>query len=249
MLRMLGLGDLVLTDANDYRKAGLDLMFRLLHTLRSGRVRLAVPTREPSWDRTAFVNLTFWRPAGPELLASRHVTCDELAHAAWHRLIARATPARTADAALLGEAIASAFDLYLTGFLLTRAPRAQFLRTQVPRMAERAQAAGLPARGFERLLEQAAAEPERAFESLRALLFDATLGLLSARSPAVALARLARWDRHPMQPLLHHYELSNWLLHVRAEAQPGRTASARRLDRGLRRAERPLTWLVATLGV
>ena len=66
---------------------------------------------------------------------------DVVAHAAWHYLAARAlAPAAgrslSVDALFLGEAIASAFDVYLVGRLLGHAPRSTFLETQVPAMAE-----------------------------------------------------------------------------------------------------------------
>jgi hypothetical protein len=205
-------------DAADYRRARVDLVPALLDGLRRARVRFLVPCRPMGWDRIAFLNLGFWTPGGGELLPSRVVAADELCHVAWHRLARRHLGADAAEASLLGEAIASAFDVYLVGRLLAaphggRTPA--LLATQVPRMAEHARDAGLSSRAFERLLERIGARPEWAWESLRALLYDAAKGLCSSRTIPDAARRLGRLSGRPLAPLLHHYELSTWLLHAR----------------------------------
>jgi hypothetical protein len=236
-----------IVDRQDYARAGVTLLDRLADALGRDGVRFLVPRREASWDRVAFLNLTFWAPGGGELLAARSMTGDQLAHVAWHHLVRRAVGSGTPSASLLGEAIASAFDLYLVGALLRGAPRARFLEEQVPRLAERAAEAGLPARGFARLLERVAADPEAAFESLRQLLYDAARALVKVRSIPQAARTLERFAEHPMAPLLHHYELSNWLLYVRGNAAPGPAARAAALDAALRRSETPVATLCERL--
>src|SRR5262249_58588910 len=110
------------------------------------------------------------------------VPADVVAHAAWHHLAAKALAdsagsSLSAEASYLGEAIASAFDVYLVGRLLGHAPNSSFLATQVPAMADSASAAGLSEDGFDALLQEIAEAPERAFEDLRQLIFDATTTL------------------------------------------------------------------------
>jgi hypothetical protein len=202
------------------------------------------------WDRALALNLTFWDAnVGGDVLADERLPADVLAHAAWHHLAARAFATESArpsvDALVLGEAIASAFDVYLVGRLLGHSPDAAFLETQVPAMAESAEAAGLSEAGFAALLESIAADPDRAFEDLRQLLFDATLALASCRGAEEALVALARFERHAFAPLLHHYEISNWVLYARAYARaPAETDSrARAADAGLRSAPVALDWL------
>src|SRR6202012_2696764 len=114
-------------------------------------------------DRVLFLNLTFWDPGEQgDVLASDVIPADVVTHVAWHHLARRALDkvgaGTSADALLLGEAIASAFDLHLVGRLLGHAPDAQFLETQVPAMAEVAEAAGLDEAGFEALLEGGGAD-------------------------------------------------------------------------------------------
>src|SRR4029078_6908390 len=142
-----------------------------------------------------------------------------------------------AEALFLAEAIASAFDLYLVGRLLARAPGCDFVTTQVPLMAECAAEAGLPEAGFSALLEEVVSQPERAFEDLRALLFDAATALVACSGVAEAQAVLEGLADHRFAPLLHHYQLSNGILYARASAQPLVADSAAiEVDRALRQA-------------
>ena len=112
-------------------------------------------------------------------------------------------------------------------------------------MAEAAGATGLSEDGFEALLERIAGDPERAFAELRELLYDATNALAACSTATGGLTALARFDDHPYAALLHHYELSNWVLYARAYASRdhGPDERARAVDRALRAERDPLAWL------
>jgi hypothetical protein len=219
--------------------------------LTSGyRFRVLQKKLDGRWDRALFLNLTFWGASGDgDVLAYPGLPADVVAHVAWHKLaakaLARSKAPLSADALFFGEAIASAFDLYLVGRLLGRAPSSSFLATQVPAMAESAQAAGLSAQGFEKLLARIAKAPERAFEDLRALLFDVGTALVACKSVERACDVLAGFASHPYAPLLHRYELSNWVLYARAYAPEhlGKDPHVRAADRALRKADVSLDWL------
>jgi hypothetical protein len=101
-------------------------------------------------------------------------------------------------------------------------------------MAETASAAGLDEEGFTRMLEGIASDPEQAFSDLRALLFDATSALFACQGALDASAALARFDEHRFAPLLHRYELSNWVLYARAYGDREPDAAARAVDAKLR---------------
>ncbi len=205
-----------------------------------------------SWDRALFLNLTFWNGSdGADVLRDEHIAADVVAHVAWHfavdRQLARAgstAEQRRSPAALFfAEAIASAFDLYLVGRMLMNAPESDFIVSQVPAMAEAAEEAGLSEGDFEVLLEQVSREPERAFEDLRVLLFDICTELLSCRDAQQAEAVLERHSGHRFAPLLHHFQLSNWVLYARAYGTPGLNEFVARADADLRRSADSLAWL------
>jgi hypothetical protein len=257
-LRSLTLDELTIEDERSFRHVAL--YDDLKQVLRRDGYRFRVPDAEVSWDRVVFLNLTFWSQSEQgDLLPGDHIAADVVAHVAWHHLAGRAlapradagapgrpapSPAPTADALLLAESIASAFDLYLVGRLLGHAPGSEFLETQVPAMAEAAAAAGLAEDGFEALLAGVAADPERAFEDLRSLLFEVTTALVRCDTLSGAAEILAGFEGHRFAPLLHHYELSNWILSARSH-MPSRASDpvASAVHLALRNAAVALDWL------
>lgn len=247
--RSLLLSDLHIEDERSFRHIGL--YDALKQALRRDGYRFRVPEGEPaSWDRVVFLNLTFWDLGEQgDVLSAAAIPADVVTHVAWHHLARRALQqagaGASADALFFGEAIASAFDLYLVGRLLGHAPDAQFLETQVPAMAEVAAAAGLSDEAFEALLQDIAGAPERAFEDLREMLLDAGTALSTASGVDEAAAVLERFDGHRFGALLHHYELSNWVLYARAYAPAARAPdpAVRALDAALRAAPVALEWL------
>jgi hypothetical protein len=218
--RLLTLDELHIEDERSFGHVAL--YGELKQALRRDGYRFRVPEGgRLGWDRALFLNLTYWDPGEQgDVLAEAAIPADVVAHVAWHHLARRALGSASggADALFLGEAVASAFDLFLVGRLLGHAPDAQFLETQVPAMAEAAEAAGMPEDRFEALLREVSADPDRAFEDLRELLFDAATTLVHSEGVTAAAPALERLDGHRFGPLLHHYELSNWILYARAHA-------------------------------
>lgn len=205
-----------------------------------------------SWDRALFLNLTFWNGQnGTDVLVEQEIPADVVAHVAWHHLtnqqLERAVGSHAPSAAsmFLGESIASAFDLYLLGRLIRSAPGCDFVTTQVPIMSEATEQAGLPADAFERLLDGVASDPDQAFEDLRSYLMDVTLALLPATSAQAAQSVLEDHDGHRFSPLLHHYQVSNWILYARAYGASSEELRKEvdRVDAELRTARSSLAWL------
>jgi hypothetical protein len=245
------LADLTIDDEASFRHVALyaDLKGALL---RDGYTFRVLPKSQAGrWDRALCLNLTFWgSDAGGDVLVDDHIPADVVAHVAWHHLTSRAlaaTPSErpSADALFLGESIASAFDVYLVGRLLGHAPRSSFLETQVPAMADAAAEAGASDEDFEALLDSIAKDPDGAFRDLRALLFDISRALVACAGADEALAVFARFDNHRFAPLLHRYELSNWVLYARAYASHalGLDPRVAAIDQALREGDGALEWL------
>jgi hypothetical protein len=241
VFQSLALDDLTIEDEASFRHVAIYDDLKQILRQASYRFRVLPPAYAGRWDRALLLNLTFWgASAGGDVLESATLPADVVAHVAWHHLAVRALGGAgerpTAEGLFLGEAIASAFDVYLVGRLLGHAPRSTFLETQVPAMADAAEAAGVSEDGFDALLQGVARDPERAFEDLRQLLFDVSTALLACPDADEALATLARFDAHRFAPLLHRYELSNWVLYARAHAPGalGPDPRARAIDAALR---------------
>ena len=260
--RLAPLDDLTIDDRSSF--SGVAVYGRLEEIVRRGVHPFRIPEdrRTASWDRALFLNLTYWTAGdGADVLCDDHIPADVVAHVAWHEVVrgelarrgaaASPPPAATGPsppsvaALFLAESIASAFDLYLVGRLLPNAPECDFVTTQVPLMAECAGDAGMAEPVFSAMLEAVVREPERAFEDLRALLFDAAMALVACPGVAEAQAVLEGFADRRFAPLLHHYQLSNWILYARAygDRAPGRDAVAAELDQALRQAPVALDWL------
>ncbi len=220
--------------------ASVDLYPALRDALvRDGyRVRL-LPAGSERWDQALLLNLVFWDPrGGGDVMVDDVVPADVVCHMAWHHLAARALAVDgqplAREALALSEAVASAFDLYLVGRLLDDAPESTFLETQVPALLDAWTATGRSEKAFATLLEEVRRDPGRAFEDLRALLYDAVLELAALTDASAAQAALERLDGHRFGGLLHHYELTTWVLHARTVAAGSEASQV--LDAELRRA-------------
>jgi hypothetical protein len=246
--RSLTLDELQIEDERSFRHIALYDALKQALRRDNYRFRVPLPGERAFWDRVLFLNLTFWDPSEQgDVLVEDHLDADVVTHVAWHHLTRKALGGteNSAEGMILGESIASAFDLYLVGRLLGHAPSARILETQVPSMAEAAEAAGLSEEGFEALLSDVSADPDRAFEDLRQLLFDAATTLTTCTGVNEAAEALGRFDAHRFAPLLHHYELSNWILYARAYAPRSARVDprVRSLDEALRMAPVALDWL------
>jgi hypothetical protein len=251
-LRAVSLDELTIDDERSF--AHVALYGRLKRALGRSNHKFHIPPagQQASWDRVVFLNLTYW--SGADVLCDRHVPADVVAHVAWHHVVRRelerrasAPPAVPRAALFFAESIASAFDLYLIGRLLPNAPDSDFITTQVPLISDCAQAAGLSAAGFEELLQDVARDPERAFEDMRTLLLDVSSALFVCAGPIEAERALDRFAEHRFEPLLHHYQLSNWILYARAYAagdpSTAPDAAVDSFDALLRQAPIALDWL------
>jgi hypothetical protein len=229
-LRTLSLSELSLDDHESLQHIEVYRDLRQVMLDDAQTFRAPPKGQSLSWSRALFLNLTWWSAAAPsDVLCEDRLPADALAHAAWHHLARRAFAdgPLSADAMFLGEAIASAFDLYLVGRTLPVAPESDFITTQVPAISDAALDAGMSEDEVEAMLQSVVDDPEGAFEGLRALLFDACASLLHARDIDDAAARLEALDGHRFAPLLHHYEVSNWILFARANAPDGLAPDAR----------------------
>jgi hypothetical protein len=251
-MRAVPLAELTIDDERSF--AHVALYGRLKQALLASDQRFLIPAPDEtiSWDRATFLNLTYW--TGADVLCEDHIPADVVAHVAWHHIVGRELARRSTDDAapptvaglFFAESIASAFDLYLVGRLISNAPESDFITTQVPLMSECAQQAGQSEAAFAALMADVARDPERAFEDLRTLLFGAASALVGCAGHADAAAALDGFAANRFGQLLHHYELSNWILYARAYAgNPTGAADpvVAELDAGLRKAPVSLDWL------
>jgi hypothetical protein len=201
------------------------------------------------------LNLTYWgAPAealvGGDVLTEAAIDADVVCHVGWHHMLRETLAAdgdnsSSAASLFLGESVASAYDLYMLGVLMLRAPSCGFVQTQAPAIADCATASGLSKRAFAQQLQTIALDPEAAFAALRTLLFDVTTALYLAKTQAAAFTILQSVREAPYSWLLPRFELSNWVLYARAYAKKATSAAASKLNRELAITERPLELLTS----
>jgi hypothetical protein len=251
-LEPVSLDKLTIDDDRSLRHIAVYHELKALLRVSGYRFYKPVAGTQISWDRALFLNQTFWNGSdGADVLQDEHIAADVVAHIAWHYAVDRelartgssAEQRRSPAALFFAEAISSAFDLYLVGRMLLNAPDSDFITSQVPIMGEAAEEAGLSEEGFMALLEQVSSDPERSFEDLRVLLFDICSELFALHDAAQAEEVLQDHSTHRFAPLLHHYQLSNWILYARAFGTPGMNEWVAKADAELRRAPDPLIWL------
>jgi hypothetical protein len=255
-LRSLPLDELTVDDEASFRHVAIYERLKTVLRRSEHRFKIASVGENTSWDRVLFLNLTFWSGSDESsVLCDEHIAPDVIAHTALHHVVGRelakvSPPGSPSPAALLfSEAIASAFDLYLVGRLVRNAPDSDFITSQVPIIAEAAEQAGLDEAAFAQLIEGVCDEPERAFEDMRALLVDAGAKLYGCADAEQAHVTLESFGGHRFAPLLHHFQLSNWILYTRAYARSLTSDRAEvdepihALDRALRASRDSLAWL------
>ncbi len=246
-LRRVPLADLTLRGERAFRT--LPVYATLKKMLLADGFTVRVPDgAHPHHDRVTFLNLTYWNARDPsDVLADDTLEADVLAHAGWHHAARKAlTGAPTAAAMFLGESVASAFDLYMVGHMLRQGKQTSYLASQVPRMTSAALDAGMSEEAWAERLGEVAADPDRAFADLRELLFDAASALVACPDLDDAAAILEGFATHRFHGLLHHYELSNWILFARAyAAPPDEHDDALTMDRAMRAAPELVPWLEA----
>src|SRR5258708_21625000 len=125
--------ELTIEDEESFRHVGLYADLKDVLRRAKYSFRVLARGRHARADRALLLNLTFWSAeAGGDILAEDRVPADVVAHAAWHHLAARALASvpgvpLSVEALFLGEAVASAFHVYLDGRHLTYATRTTFL--------------------------------------------------------------------------------------------------------------------------
>src|SRR4051812_22370596 len=92
--------DLVIEDEPSFRHVALyaDLKEVLRKTDYRFRILPDPAARVSQWDRALLLNLTFWSAdEGGDVLVAETLAADVVAHAAWHRLAAKALGASAAS--------------------------------------------------------------------------------------------------------------------------------------------------------
>lgn len=222
LLPYVPLSALPVEDEADF--AQVPLYARLKQALLDDNVRYRIPkagTELGRWDHVLLLNLAFWTPEEPDdVLESRFLSADVVAHRAWHHLAHRAlgSASRSIEGLMLGEAIASAFDVYLIGMLLRTCPGAAMLESQTVAMTEVMIAGGHSEQEALELFQSFSESPGQVFAELAQLLYEVGVALCRADGAEQAANVLCSVEERRVSPVLHHFQLASWVLYSKAYA-------------------------------
>ena len=163
------------------------------------------------------VNLVHWEVANQvEYLDEECVAADQLVHIAAHQVVAEILGSHHPHALLQAETFASALDLYLLGKLILAGEETDFLIETIESYASYCDLYGQGPAQLESLLRRIQTSPFVSLVEAATYLFQCTETLLENNDIGQATQRLGQLARDPLYPLVHHYNIANWVLALKA---------------------------------
>lgn len=209
--------DLPIYEADSFTAAKIDLLEHSLNLLEKRDVKVEI--LQDGRGSARLLNLLQWDlQAATETIDGDGPIADQVIHAAMHHFSDACFGSDTAQTMLFGECLASAIDFYLLGKILAARIETDFVIDTIDSLASYYEQYGDPEQ-LQTILETASAEPYPTFIQIASYLYQAVAPLLNARDPHTISQHLLKAQDHPYWPLLHHYNIGNWVLTLRARFQ------------------------------
>lgn len=217
-MKILPLDALQLIDADIYTRAAIPLLEPAKTLLKRKNVQAAV--LEGQVGRARLVNLLAWDPSDHlEYLDNNSIEADQVLHFAMHQLAEHTWGSARAVDLITAEALASAVDIYLLGKLAEAGEEPGFLIDTLDSWGFFYEQYADEDR-LKQLLQNMIDDPFASFQRLTRFLIKATLPLLRLNDGTALSKHLAECEAEDFYPLLHHYNVTNWVLAVRARGLP-----------------------------
>ena len=211
---ILALTDLTIYEAEPFRRAEIGLLDAALLVLKDHRF-----IHLPGKGLSKMVDLLNWRAgARCEHIESRGIFADQAVHFAIHHVLEGVLGGRQPQTVLLAECVASASDMYLLGKLSEAGEETGFLSETIESYCSYYEMYAAEAEQLEHLLSAFLDDPFKTMAETAIFLFSFGTALLG---PNWNRAVLTEMTANPYYPLVHHYNLTNWILSIRAQF-PGR---------------------------
>ncbi len=214
MSHTTSLGELEIFEKAEFEQAGIKLLSLCLELLKDHQIVLL-----PNSNGIArLVNLLHWDVSqNLEYVDGEGVYADQVVHFAVHHVMARHEACHNPKGMLFAECLASAADAYLAGKLSQAGLESDFLHDTLESFGSYYDMYTEDEGQMERQLAALLANPFEAMTALATYLYQFGSALLAPQPDFEALNRL---QAHMSYPLAHHYNISNWILTIRA-AYPG----------------------------
>jgi hypothetical protein len=204
-----GIDGIDILEREIYTKAEIDLLRLSLKMLANHRFAVIAEGR----GMARLLNLLCWDAAsGTEFLDDQEMPADQAIHMAIHQVIERDLGSTTPEHMLLAETIASASDLYLLGKLAKAGEETAFVTETMESFSFYYETYAAKAEHLETLLQAVLTSPFMAMSQVADFLFETGLLLFQPLSNAEALRACTA---HAFYPLIHHYNITNWIMAIR----------------------------------
>jgi len=211
-LRSLDLSRLPVYEADADKRACISLLPQARAILAANRTRAVIVPRA---GLARLLNLVHWDVATHlEYLDERAVYADQLCHFAAHQLIDALLGSRDPYALLFAEAFASALDFYLLGKLIQAGEETGFLIETIESFTTYYELYDSEDQ-LELVLTRTGEAPFTLMAEVADYLFQCAILLMSKADPGEIMQALGWLAEGPLYPLVHHYNVSNWVLAIR----------------------------------
>ena len=201
-------------EAEAFTRAGIKLLPKARAVLAANRTRAIVIPGGTGMAR--LINLAHWQVDHHlEYLDEAAVNADQLIHFAAHQVMACVLGCEDAHALLLAETFASALDLFLLGKLIGAGEETEFLVETVESFGAYCDLYGKGPVQLEALLTRIRDDPFASMAAAADYLYRVAEILLTSQVVAETAAGLAALASDPLYPLIHHYNVVNWVLAIR----------------------------------
>lgn len=208
---MTTLQELEIFEQDAFKRADIKLLDLSLHLLKDHRMAV-IPH---STGLARLVNLLHWDASeNLEYLDGEGVLADQIIHFAVHHVMNRFNQCNTAKGMLFAECMASAADVYLVGKLSQAGEETDFLQDTLESFSTYYEMYAVDETHLELMLSTILEQPFKAMMDLANYLFQFGSALLGAQPD---LEKLIQLQEHFSYPLVHHYNISNWILTIRSK--------------------------------
>lgn len=215
--------DVPIYEYETYQDAGVDLLVHSLALLDKRQVKLRVIPQGRGTAR--LLNLLQWElQAAIEYVDGDGPLADQVIHAAMHHFSDALFGSDTPEEMLFGECIASAVDFYLLGKLIQAGIENDFLFDTIESLESYYEQYS-ESTHLVKILQDVAEHPFKTFMNISEKLFDWVAPLLHAKTPESVEENLLAAQDSPYWPLIHHYNVGNWVLTLRARFPNSTTQS------------------------
>ena len=207
--------DLDIFEKDAFERAGLAILTVAEHILAQSNTRFILLPESRGLAR--MVNLLQWQAGDHvEYLDGEGVFSDQVVHMAIHQALDREQGSATPHHMLFAEVLASASDMYLAGRLIQAGEETDFLADTLESLGSYYEMYAASPDQLTAFLQRLSDTPWETMVSLVDYLYTFCCPFLEKDRSIEHLSIPRSMEDHMFYPLVHHYNVTNWLLTINA---------------------------------